>query len=275
RAPDRHLPRRAGAPGPRQHGGRWGGRAGPPGRADRGGGGRVRRPVGRYRGGVGLPRRQPRGAGAPVLQKGPGGDVRPGGPLGTEGDLLRRLGAGRVGARPGIRGQAARLHPAAAPGRGGGSGVGDRLRLGQLAARGVRSAPAGDGGAAPLRGDGVLLLAEELRTGDIAVVGSNEYADWTEHLLPWEECEQHLAAFCAEVGLPETAEGFVAHLKHRHLDASMELESGYEDNADLFIDDGVPRLKKRRSPGSPKAAEKLFEAIEARMPERSLLGIVA
>src|SRR5699024_6808022 len=111
--------------------------------------------------------------------------------------------------------------------------------------------------------------------GDIAVVGSNEYADWTEHLLPWEECEQHLAAFCAEVGLPETAEGFVAHLKHRHLDASMELEPGYEDNADLFIDDGVPRLKKRRSPGSPNAAEKLFEAIEARMPERSLLGTVA
>lgn len=118
-------------------------------------------------------------------------------------------------------------------------------------------------------------LAEELRTGDIAVIGSNEYADWSAHLLTWEECEQHLAAFCAEVGLPETAEGFVAHLKHRHLDASMELESGYEDNADLFIDDGVPRLKKRRSPGSPKAAEKLFEAIEARMPERSLLGIVA
>src|SRR5699024_400003 len=175
----------------------------------------------------------------------------------------------------GIRGQAARLHPAAAPGRGGGSGVGDRLRLGQLAARGVRPQAPGDGGAAPLRGDGVLLLAEELRTGDIAVVGSNEYADWSAHLLTWEECEQHLAAFCAEVGLPETAEGFVAHLKHRHLDASMELESGYEDNADLFIDDGVPRLKKRRSPGSPKAAEKLFEAIEARMPERSLLGIVA
>lgn len=118
-------------------------------------------------------------------------------------------------------------------------------------------------------------LAEELRTGDIAVIGSNEYADWSAHLLTWEECEQRLASFCAEIGLPETAEGFVAHLKHRHLDASMELESGYEDNADLFIDDGVPRLKKRRSPGSPKAAEKLFEAIEARMPERSLLGIVA
>ncbi|GAA3428494.1 hypothetical protein GCM10018953_56770 [Streptosporangium nondiastaticum] len=28
-------------------------------------------------------------------------------------------------------------------------------------------------------------LAEELRTGDIAVAGSNEYADWSANLLPW------------------------------------------------------------------------------------------
>ncbi|MBB6120005.1 hypothetical protein FHS13_001956 [Nocardiopsis algeriensis] len=115
----------------------------------------------------------------------------------------------------------------------------------------------------------------ERRTGDIAVVGSGEYADWSEHLLSCSECEQRLAAFCAKVGLPKTAEGFVDHLKHQHLDASMELESGYADNTDLFIDDGVPRLRRRRVPGAPQAAEKLFEAIEARMPERSLLGIAA
>ncbi|MDA8370094.1 MAG: transposase, partial [Nocardiopsaceae bacterium] len=118
-------------------------------------------------------------------------------------------------------------------------------------------------------------LAEELRTGDVAVVGSNEYADWSEHLLPWSECERRLSAFCAEVGLPDTAAGFVDHLKHQHLDASMELESGYADNTDLFIDDGVPRLRARRGSGAPQAVEKLAEAIEARMPERSLLGIVA
>jgi hypothetical protein len=121
-------------------------------------------------------------------------------------------------------------------------------------------------------------LAEELRTGDIAVVGSGEYADWTEHLLSWEECERRLSAFCAEVGLPETAAGFVDHLKHQHLDASAELEAGYVDNADLVIDEGVPRLKKRRGPGSAQAVERLaeaIEAIEARLPERSLLQIVA
>jgi len=118
-------------------------------------------------------------------------------------------------------------------------------------------------------------LAEELRTGDIAVVGSNEYADWSEHLLTWAECEQKLAAFCAEVGLPDTAAGFVDHLRHQHLDASTALEAGYADNTDLFIDDGVPRLRSRRGSAAPQAVEKLAAAIEARLPERSLLQIVA
>lgn len=117
-------------------------------------------------------------------------------------------------------------------------------------------------------------LAEELRTGDIAVAESNEYADWTQHLLPWHECQARLESFCAEVGLPATAAGFVDQLRTRHLDASRALEVDYADNADLVIDAGVPRLKKRRGPGSAQAVEKLAAAIEARLPERSLLGIV-
>jgi hypothetical protein len=32
-------------------------------------------------------------------------------------------------------------------------------------------------------------LASELRTGDIAVRGSQAYANWAEQLLPWEDCE--------------------------------------------------------------------------------------
>ncbi len=119
-------------------------------------------------------------------------------------------------------------------------------------------------------------LAEELRTGDIAVIGSGEYADWSAHLLPWVECEELLEGFCAKVGLPCTAPGFVDYIKHQHLDASTALETGYEDNADLFIDEaGVPSLKQRRGRGTAQAVEKLAEAIEARMPERSLLEIVA
>jgi Tn3 transposase DDE domain len=119
-------------------------------------------------------------------------------------------------------------------------------------------------------------LAEELRTGDIAIAGAGEYADWRASLLPWAECEPLLEGFCAGAGLLATAAGFTERLRHAHLDAAAGLDAGYEGNADLVIGEGgVPALKRRRSAGTPQAVEKLAEAIARRMPERSLLSIVA
>ncbi|MBV9022218.1 MAG: DUF4158 domain-containing protein [Streptomycetaceae bacterium] len=46
-----------------------------------------------------------------------------------------------------------------------------------------------------------FYLAEELRTGDVAVIGSEEYADWSEQLLPWEQVEAKLPEYLVEVGL--------------------------------------------------------------------------
>jgi TnpA family transposase len=119
-------------------------------------------------------------------------------------------------------------------------------------------------------------LAEELRTGDVAVVGAGAYADWRANLLTWQQCQPLLNKFCADVGLPNTAAGFVERLRNAHLDAAAELDAGYADNADLVIGEGgVPTLKRRRGSAAPAAVEQLAEAIARRMPERSLLSIVS
>ena len=119
-------------------------------------------------------------------------------------------------------------------------------------------------------------LAEELRTGDIAVAGAGEYADWRSNLLTWAECKPLPAGFCEKAGLPATAAGFVERLRGTHLDAAARLDAGYEDNVGLVIGEGgVPTLKRRRGAGTPQAAEDLAAAIARRMPERSLLSIVA
>ncbi|MER8105793.1 hypothetical protein [Kitasatospora sp. NPDC094016] len=46
-------------------------------------------------------------------------------------------------------------------------------------------------------------LAEELRTGDVAVAGSKEYGDWSKQLLAWEIVEEKLPAYLVEIGLAE------------------------------------------------------------------------
>ena len=126
-------------------------------------------------------------------------------------------------------------------------------------------------------------LAEELRTGDIAITGAGEYADWRASLLPWTECEPLLEEFCAEAGLPAMAAGFTERLRHAHLDAAGALDAGYEDNADLVIgEDGVPALKRpqrghpagrREAGGGDRAADAGAVAAVDCGPHRLLAGM--
>ena len=119
-------------------------------------------------------------------------------------------------------------------------------------------------------------LAEELRAGDIAITGAGEYADWRANLLPWEECEPLLEGFCAGAGLPVTAAGFTGRLRHAHLDAAAALGRRVRGQR-------RPGDRRGRRPASSgaaaraprRAAGRLAEAVARRMPERSLLSIVA
>ena len=120
-------------------------------------------------------------------------------------------------------------------------------------------------------------LAQELRTGDVAVRGSEAYANWAAKLLGWEECQPLLGAFCAEAGLPASASEFVGSLRAALTAKAEEVDAGYPDNADLVIDEqtGVPSLKRRKGKDRSESAIELEEQIKERMPERSLLEILA
>ncbi|MFI1890782.1 Tn3 family transposase [Streptomyces jumonjinensis] len=127
-------------------------------------------------------------------------------------------------------------------------------------------------------------LAEELRCGDVAVIGSEEYADWSGQLLAWETVEEKLPSYLVEVGLAQEDEaaGFGAaafrrQLEDRLRDAAAAADAGYVDNEGLVIDPetGIPSLKPHRADGQRPSARRLEEEVRARMPERSLMGIAA
>ncbi|MER7393992.1 hypothetical protein ABT381_00535 [Streptomyces sp. NPDC000151] len=94
-------------------------------------------------------------------------------------------------------------------------------------------------------------LAEELRTGDVAVVGSEEYADWSEQLLAWEDIQEKPADYLVEVGLCEEGEAgafdaasFRQQLEDKLRGAAAAADAGYPDNEGLVIDPetGIPSL---------------------------------
>ncbi|MGH3857260.1 MAG: transposase, partial [Pseudonocardiaceae bacterium] len=122
----------------------------------------------------------------------------------------------------------------------------------------------------------LTYLAEELRTGDVAVEGAQSYANWADQLISVERCAQLLPAFCAEVGLPDTARGFREALQAKLAAQCAASDAGYPDNSDLVIDEaGRPSLKQYRAPRPTETALALEVALRERMPERTLLGVLA
>jgi hypothetical protein len=94
-------------------------------------------------------------------------------------------------------------------------------------------------------------LAAELRSGDIAVRGSEGYANWSARLLPREDRDELLGDFCAQAGLPASAEAFTSALRSRLTEQVATVDAGYPENTDLVIDEvtGVPSLRRRLDRG--------------------------
>ncbi len=122
----------------------------------------------------------------------------------------------------------------------------------------------------------LTYLAEELRTGDIAVLGAATYANWADQLLTPAEAAVLLPGFCAEVGIPDTAAEFRMDLQTRLDTQCRSTDAAYPDLADFTIDDsGRPSLKQYRAAPATKSAQALALALRDRMPERTLMGILA
>lgn len=120
-------------------------------------------------------------------------------------------------------------------------------------------------------------LADELRSGDLSVAGSEAFADYRQQLLSWEECQAMLPDYCAKIGLPDNAEDFVAGLKVWLTDAAETLDKKFPScRGDVTINaDGEPVLKRTVARDIPASAIALQEAITQRMPARHLLDILA
>jgi hypothetical protein len=116
-------------------------------------------------------------------------------------------------------------------------------------------------------------VAEELKTGDLCITGSEQFADYRDQLLSWEACEPKVAAYCQQLGFPMTAEGFVAHLRTFLTDVAAECDRTKPQNHELVINEkGEPALKKLRAKATPVALAQLEEALADQIPERHLLG---
>lgn len=120
-------------------------------------------------------------------------------------------------------------------------------------------------------------LADELRSGDLCVMGSEEFADYRVQLLPWDECEKLLPAYCEKVGLPNSAQAFVSGLRSWLTETAQKLDDRFPACSDdvTFDAKGVPVLRKVTAREIPPSAIALQHTLTQQMPSRHILDILA
>ncbi|MFC5747539.1 Tn3 family transposase [Actinomadura rugatobispora] len=117
-------------------------------------------------------------------------------------------------------------------------------------------------------------LAAELRSGDIAVAGSDSYANLHDQLMSWEECRPLVPAFCAQAGIPTEAAALTRHYRDELAAVAAAVDAGYPGNTDLLLEGGRPVLRRRKGAERRPSAQELEAAIHERLPQRALLDIL-
>ena len=110
-------------------------------------------------------------------------------------------------------------------------------------------------------------VAEELKTGDLCVAGSKQFADYCDQLLSWEECEPKLAEYCQRLNFPTTVDGFVEHLRTFLTEVAVEVDRTRPQNHELVLGEkGELALKKLRAKATPASLAQLEEALHEKIP---------
>jgi TnpA family transposase len=120
-------------------------------------------------------------------------------------------------------------------------------------------------------------LASELKSGDTCIAGSEAFADYRDHLVPWSECETRLADYCAKVGIPASANECIAQIKQTLTDTAARVDAAFPDlKTDVTIGkDGEPVLRRVQAREIPSSAIALHSSVLREMPIRHLLDILA
>ncbi|AJA46839.1 transposase [Clostridium pasteurianum DSM 525 = ATCC 6013] len=118
-------------------------------------------------------------------------------------------------------------------------------------------------------------LALGLKTGDLCINTSENFADYRNQLLSWEECEPLVSDFCQEMNFKDNPVEFVSNLKSLLKEKALEVDKNYHNNGSISINEkGEVVLNRTKAKGISKSAVDLQNDIYECLPERDVIEIL-
>jgi len=117
-------------------------------------------------------------------------------------------------------------------------------------------------------------LLAELKSGDIAIVGSDAYADYRTQLIDWTEYQRSVEDYGAMVGFPTDGSAFVAHVRQRLHQQAQTTDTTFPTNEALRIEHGEPVLTPLRGRPDPPGLAMLEAAFAERLAPVTILDVL-
>ena len=118
-------------------------------------------------------------------------------------------------------------------------------------------------------------MVNELKSGDLCIPGSDEYSDYRDQLVSWEEYERDVAGYAEQAGVPADASAFVAALKGRLAATASATDRAFPENEHVEIVDGEPVVKRLRAQEAADGAAFLERLLKMHMTPVGILDALA
>jgi hypothetical protein len=118
-------------------------------------------------------------------------------------------------------------------------------------------------------------LSNGLQNGDFVIVGSDEFSDYRDQLVPIEMVEELAPAYCRQVGLPRSGEQFTADLRQRLAETAETVDLGFPENTEVKLENGLPVLKREGRRQLPADFKRIERRLREIIPRRGILDMVS
>jgi TnpA family transposase len=114
----------------------------------------------------------------------------------------------------------------------------------------------------------------ELKSGDLAIAGSERFGDYRNQLVRWATYAQQVAAYCLRVGIASDPQQFVHDLQTQLAETIRATDAAFPENIALTIREGEPSLRRLEKQPEPEGFALIDRLVSERMPECNIIDVL-
>jgi TnpA family transposase len=117
-------------------------------------------------------------------------------------------------------------------------------------------------------------LAQELNSGDACIPGSDQYADYRQQLISWEEYKETIDDFGVQVGRAVENAAFVEQTREWLERIAAQTDEAFPDNTGVRIENGEPVISRLERQPDLEQLQTLWNLIAERIDHVSILDVL-